>query len=191
MSNIVVALVCAAVLVCVLNLVFTVGMARRLRALGALLSQPGPASDGHSSPGGFGPVMRESGERLGAFSTTTVDGRPVGEDFFAGGPALVAAFSVGCGACEERLPEFVRFAETFPGGRERVLALVVGTDGVAEKLARLEPVATVVVEGLHGGPLCASLGVKGYPAVGIVEPGGVVRASGTLMHNVTAALEKV
>ncbi|MGW5265023.1 hypothetical protein ACWEQG_28960 [Microbispora sp. NPDC004025] len=80
MSNIVVALVCAIGPVCVLNLVFTVGTARRLRA---------------------------------------------------------SAFSVGCGACEERLPEFVRFAETFPGGRERVPALVVGTDGVAEKLARL------------------------------------------------------
>ncbi|MEV4455031.1 hypothetical protein [Microbispora sp. NPDC049633] len=51
--------------------------------------------------------------------------------------------------------------------------------------------ATVVVEGLHGGPLCASLEVKGYPAIGIVEPGGVVRASDTMMHNVAAALEKV
>ncbi|WP_449063211.1 TlpA family protein disulfide reductase [Planomonospora algeriensis] len=192
MSNTVVALIGVICVLCAVNLVFTVGMARRLRAHGESLSRrPGPGPDGYPPPGGFPPVMRGAGERLGSFSSTTVDGVPVDEGFLAGTTTLVAAFSVGCRACEERLPEFVRFAAAFPGGRERVLALVVGTDGVAEKLALLEPVATVVVEGAHGGPVCSSLGVTAYPALGLVEPGGVVRASGTLIQDVAVALEKV
>jgi hypothetical protein len=191
-SNTVVALIGAVGVLCAVNLVFTVGMARRLRAHGESLSRrPGPVPDGYPPPGGFPPVMHGAGERLGAFSATTMDGVPIDEEFLTETMTLVAAFSVGCKACEERLPEFVRFAAAFPGGRERVLALVVGTDGVAEKLALLEPVATVVVEGTHGGPVCASMGVTAYPALAVVEPGGVVRASGTLLQDVAVALEQV
>jgi hypothetical protein len=134
--------------------------------------------------------MREAGERLGAFRAAATDGTPLDEGFFADAPTLVAAFSVGCPACEERLPEFIRFAPAF-AGRERVLALVVGTDGAAEKAELLEPVATVVMEKTHGGPVCGSLGVKAYPALAIVDPGGVVRASGTLIQDAMAALETV
>ncbi|GII04329.1 hypothetical protein [Planobispora takensis] len=192
MSNIVVALIGVLGVLGALNLLFTVAVARRLRAQGELLARlPAAAPDGHPPPGGFPPVMRRAGERLGAFSSTTVDGAPIDEGFLAGTATLVAAFSIGCRACEERLPEFVRFAGDFPGGRQRVLALVVGTDGVADKLALLDPVATTVVEGAHGGPVCASLGVTAYPALGIIEPGGVVRASGSLLQDVAVALEKV
>ena len=191
MSNIVVVLVGAAVVLCVLNLVLTVGVARLLRAQGELLSRrAAPPPAGHPLPGGSFVVMREAGERLGAFRTAATDGTPLDEGFFADASTLVAAFSVGCPACDERLPEFIRFAPAF-AGRERVLALVVGTDGAAEKAALLEPVATVVVEKMHGGPVCGSLGVKAYPALAIVDPGGVVRASGTLIQDAAAALETV
>jgi hypothetical protein len=191
MSNIVVVLVGAVMVLCALDLVLTVGVARRLRAQGELLSrQVASLQAGHPLPHGLPPVMREAGERLGAFRTAATDGTPLDEGFFADAPTLVAAFSVGCPACEERLPEFIRFAPAF-AARGRVLALVVGTDGVAEKVALLEPVATVVVEKTHGGPVCGSLGVKAYPALAIVDPGGVVRASGTLIQDAMAALETV
>ncbi|GAA2999992.1 hypothetical protein [Streptosporangium longisporum] len=194
MLNVVVVLVGAVMVLCAFDIVLTVGVARRLRAQGELLArQAALLPAGHPPPGDLPPVMREAGERLGAFRTAATDGTPLDEGFFADAPALVAAFSVGCPACEERLPEFIRFAPSF-AGRERVLALVVGTDGTdgaAEKAALLEPVATVVVEKIHGGPVCGSLGVRAYPALAIVDPGGVVRASGTLLQDAAAALETV
>ncbi|MEU8380808.1 hypothetical protein [Streptosporangium sp. NPDC048865] len=191
MSNVVVVLVGAVMVLCALDIVLTVGVARRLRAQSELLArQAASLPAGYPLPGGLPPVMREAGERLGAFRTAAVDGTPLDEGFFADAPALVAAFSIGCPACEERLPEFIRFAPAF-AGRERVLALVVGTDGTAEKAALLEPVATVVVEKTHGGPVCGALGVRAYPALAIVDPGGVVRASGTLVQDAAAALETV
>ncbi|WP_440066663.1 hypothetical protein [Streptosporangium sp. OZ121] len=189
MLNVVVVLVGAVMVLCALDIVLTVGVARRLRAQGELLArQVASLSAGYPLPGALSPVMREAGERLGVFRAVAGDGTPVDEGFFADASTLVAAFSVGCPACEERLPEFVRFAPAF-AGRERVLALVVGADGAAEKAALLEAVATVVVEKTHGGPVCGSLGVRAYPALAIVDPGGVVRASGTLLQDVAAVLE--
>ncbi|MFF5111353.1 hypothetical protein [Streptosporangium sp. NPDC000509] len=191
MLNVVVVLVGAVMVLCAFDIVLTVGVARRLRAQGELLArQTASLPAGYPLPGGLPPVMREAGERLGAFRTTAADGTPLDEGFFSDAPTLVAAFSTGCPACEERLPEFIRFAPAF-ADRERVLALVVGTDGTAEKTALLEPVATVVVEKTHGGPVCGALGVRAYPALAIVDPGGVVRASGTLIQDAAAALETV
>ncbi|MGS2644339.1 hypothetical protein [Streptosporangium sp. G12] len=191
MLNVVVVLVGAVMVLCALDIVLTVGVARRLRAQGELLArQAASLPAGYPPPGALPPVMREAGDRLGAFRTAAADGTPLDEGFFANAPTLVAAFSVGCPACEERLPEFIRFAPAF-AGRERVLALVVGADGTAEKATLLEPVATVVVEKTHGGPVCGSLGVRAYPALAIVDPGGVVRASGTLIQDAAAALETV
>jgi hypothetical protein len=185
--NIVAVLVVVIGVLCVLNTVLTLGMARRLRTQNELLANPSGFMPGNHFP----PVMRVAGEQTSAFSTTTVDGAPVDETFFDETSTLVAAFSIGCPACEERFPEFLQFAAAFPGGRERVLALVIGAEGTEEKAELLKPVATVVVEDTHGGPLCTSLGTKAYPALGIIEPGGGVRASGTLIQDVAIALEKV
>lgn len=177
MSTFAVVLAGLAVALCVSNLLLTLGVIRRLRRYGGPLPPPsGP-------PRGPRP-MRPAGERIAAFHARTVRGEPISEEFFAGGTTLVGAFTEGCSACAERLPQFLRFAEVFPGGRERVLALLVGAaEDVAEERRLLEPVATVVVEESHGGPAGQALGVHGYPALAIVDPGGVVRASGTLLQD--------
>ncbi|MEU8171884.1 hypothetical protein AB0C14_03320 [Microbispora hainanensis] len=170
-------------LVGVLNLLLTAGVIRRMRAYDG---QP----SGRSDPGRWRVVykpprvMRAAGECLGAFHGRTVRGEPIGEEFFARSTTLVGAFTSGCTACEERLPEFAEFAAAFPGGGANVLALLVGDAGdLAGKVRLLEPVATVVVEPDRGGPVGEALGVRAYPALALVEPGGVVGASGAEMEH--------
>ncbi|GLX06962.1 redoxin domain-containing protein [Microbispora sp. NBRC 16548] len=170
-------------LVGVLNLLLTAGVIRRLRAYDIL-----PAA--RSDPGRWRVVhkpsrtMRAAGERVGAFHGHTVRGEPIGEEFFARSTTLVGAFTAGCQACEERLPEFAEFAAAFPGGGTQVLALLVGdARDLADKVRQLEPVATVVVEPDRGGPVGEALGVRAYPALALVDPGGVVSASGAGMEH--------
>jgi hypothetical protein len=170
-------------LVGVLNLLLTAGVIRRLRAYDSLpagRSDPGRWRVVHTPPR----MMRAAGERVGAFHGHTVRGEPIGEEFFARSTTLVGAFTAGCRACEERLPEFAEFAAAFPGGDTQVLALLVGDAGdLADKVRLLEPVATVVVEPDRGGPVGEALGVRAYPALALVDPGGVVRASGAGMEH--------
>jgi hypothetical protein len=160
---------------CVFNLVLTVGLVRRVRR------------DAEPSPGGQGGpvVMRGPGERIGAFRATTLDNEEVSDGMLAGGSTLVGTFGQGCPECHERLPLFVDYARSFPGGRERVLAVVVGNrDEVADELARLRPVARVVLEG-RSGVVASALGVRGYPAFAIVDATSTVRASGIRLEHVT------
>lgn len=168
-------------LVGVLNLLLTAAVIRRLRAYdgpSAGRSDPGPWRAVQKPPR----VMRAAGERVGAFRGHTVRGEPVGEEFFARSTTLVGAFTVGCQACEERLPEFAELAAAFPGDGTQVLALLVGDAGdLADKIRLLEPVATVVVEQDRGGPVGEALGVRAYPALALIDPGGVVSASGAEM----------
>ncbi|WP_182904706.1 redoxin domain-containing protein [Microbispora sp. H13382] len=166
-------------LVGVLNLLLTAGVIRRLRAYDGLRA-------GGSGPGPWQTVykpsraMRAAGERVGTFRGHTVRGEPVGDEFFAGGTTLVGAFTAGCQACEERLPEFAELAAAFPGDGARVLALLVGDAGdLADKIRLLEKIATVVVEPDRSGPVGEALGVRAYPALALVDPGGVVNASGS------------
>ncbi|KAB8185502.1 TlpA family protein disulfide reductase [Microbispora catharanthi] len=170
-------------LVGVLNLLLTAGVIRRLRAydiLPAARSDPGRWRVVHKPPR----AMRAAGERVGAFHGHTVRGEPIGEEFFARSTTLVGAFTAGCQACEERLPEFAEFAAAFPGGGTQVLALLVGdARDLADKVRQLEPVATVVVEPDRGGPVGEALGVRAYPALALVDPGGVVSASGAGMEH--------
>ncbi|GCD96040.1 TlpA family protein disulfide reductase [Embleya hyalina] len=163
----------------VFNLVITAGLVRRLRengSAGSARSQTGPI------------VMRAPGERVAPFRAVTLDGAAISEAVLNEGPTLVATFGQGCPECAERLPGFVAYAETFPGGRDRVLAVMVGNrDDVAEELARLEPVARVVLEGREG-TVATALGVTGYPAFAILDEHATVRASGLRLESVTRAL---
>jgi AhpC/TSA family len=156
--------------VVVLNLLLTVGIIFRLRQhtekLANLSAVGGPASS----------IMIGVGERAGEFATTTTDGEPVSRDLLSG-LTLVGVLTPDCGACKERLPEFIARAETFPGGRGQVLAVLAGEPAQVEPYReQLAPVARVVIERPMEGPVAAALKVQGWPAFGVLDAEGTVVA---------------
>lgn len=150
-------LVTAVVLVgalCAVDLLLTFAVIRRLREHTRLLST---ASGG--PPAGIG-----VGEEVGGFTVSTVDGEQLSDVSVSDG-TVVAFLSVSCQPCREKLPALVRYAGAVPGGRDRVLAVVVGDAGEAEAfVAELRPVSRVVVEG-YGGPVGAAFKTRAYPSI--------------------------
>jgi hypothetical protein len=155
----------------VLNLLLTFGVIRRLREHTELIGTGGAGANTVST-------MRRVGESIAPFDATTVAGDAISRDGLSG-VTLIGVFGVGCEACEEKLPKFVDFAGSFPGGRQQVLAVVAarGDDAAAARYVdELAPVANVVSESDRG-PVLTALGVDGYPAFGIVDADGVVRST--------------
>ncbi len=157
----------------VVNLIFSLGVIRRLREHTEILDRlaAGGGAQGES-------VMLRPGETVGDFVATTMDGERVSRGALVGS-TLVGFFSPDCAPCEERLPEFVDHAEHHPGGRRQVLAVIVAQDEdtAGPVVAELASVARVVRD-VGAGPVPRAFGVHGFPAFALVEPGGMVRASG-------------
>jgi thiol-disulfide isomerase/thioredoxin len=144
---------------CVLDLILTYGVIRRLREHTKLLSE-------QRSPGA--PALPE-GSVVGEFTTSSVDGELVRAGALSG-ETLVGFFSPGCGPCTTMLPRFVEYARAVPGGRDRVLGVVVGESGEDDEFVRdLREVARVVVE-THEGPASTAFQVRAYPTVLTVAP---------------------
>lgn len=165
-------------LLCLLDLVLTFGVIRRLREHGELIARLSAAGP---------PVapVRPPGGTAGPFDTRTVDGDPVS---LAALPerTLLGFFSPGCAACSELLPGFRRYARDFPGGRDAVLAVVVGTAEETEPQRReLADVARVVVEAPDGA-IGAALAVQAFPAFAVLDGSGGVVASGLRLDDVAA-----
>ncbi|MFG1886195.1 TlpA family protein disulfide reductase [Micromonospora sp. NPDC049102] len=146
-------------LVCVLDLVLTLGVIRRLREHTELLKAvENPSHD------------LTVGDAIDAFSIEDVEGRRLSADRLPAG-TVVGFFSVGCQPCRAALPKFVDHAATMPGGRDQVVAVVAGADAAdAESLvSALRPVARVVF-GDYEGVLPTAFKIKGYPSVLMVDP---------------------
>ncbi|MER7274079.1 hypothetical protein ABT369_06475 [Dactylosporangium sp. NPDC000244] len=146
---------------CLLDLLFTVGVIRRLREHTELLAQLKAAL----------PAMPP----LAAPGTRVADvGVPA---------AIVGFFSPGCGPCAKLLPEFVSHV-----AGESVLAVVVGDGPEAEGMvAALEPVARVIRED-HGGTVAAAFGVSSFPSLFALDGERTITASG---HDLLALREPV
>ncbi|MFI7424878.1 TlpA disulfide reductase family protein [Nonomuraea sp. NPDC049684] len=170
-------LVAFATLLGLTNLVFTLGVVRRLRqhteTLNTLLA------------GGGRRDLVPAGSVVGDFTARALDGTQVNRDSLAG-PALVGFFSPGCHSCAELLPHFLERARDLPV--ERVLAVLDGMApfGVEEYGSRLSPVARVVVDEPDG-PVQRAFGVEGFPAVFLVGPGSEVLFSGADLAAMPAA----
>jgi hypothetical protein len=174
----VVVAVVALSLICLLDLVLTVGVVRRLREHAAALDE---------LTGAPAEVMKPAGTSIADYAATTVDGEPIARELLAG-PTLVGFFSPRCGPCRERLPEFVARAAGTPAGR--VLAVVVGNDrdGAAggdgqAMVAALAGAAPVVLE-RPGGAVGTAFGVRGFPAFGLVDASGRLVASGAELSSI-------
>jgi hypothetical protein len=148
---------------CILNLVLSLGIIKRLRDQAEILNR-----DGSSNP----PVSVGMGDEIGEFTTLTLDAEPVDDASLRHGDTLVAFFSPSCRPCQEKLPKFVDFAPSFPGGRDKVLGVVVGEpEEAADMLERLRPVARVVRESTtEKGEMSKAFDLQGFPAVLVVSP---------------------
>lgn len=171
----IVAALVAAVLagaLCLLDLVLTVGVIRRLKEHTELI--------GNLSGSGIPDrTVLPPGERAAPFTATTEDGAAVDAGSLSD-PTLVAVFSPGCSACAEQLPRFIDRAAAFPGGRDGVLAVLAGSPAeVEEEARRLAPVARVVIEG-PGGAVAEALEVRAFPAFLRLDATGRVLSSGYL-----------
>ncbi|GAA2431226.1 hypothetical protein GCM10010191_51190 [Actinomadura vinacea] len=149
---------------CLANIVLTLAVIRRLNEQGRLLAERGRAP----APGFPPPLEVEPGERVGDFTVTAMDGEPVSRADLRGS-TLMAFMAPGCQSCEHSLPEFVARAGSAPGGRDRVLAVVLGNGpGREEMCAELAPVARVLTEEEEGGPLIRAFGVGALPAFAVL-----------------------
>lgn len=147
-------------LLCTLDLVLTLGVIKRLRDHTAMLTKV--AADG-GAPGR--PPVIKVGEQVGEFSTVSADGEVLTRASLSG-DTLVAFFSPNCGPCHEMLPKFVEYARNVPGGREQVLAVVVGTpDRAKGQVAELGPVARVVVQEGSDTGVTDAFQVFGFPTL--------------------------
>jgi thiol-disulfide isomerase/thioredoxin len=161
-------LVAAVVLVGALgavNLLFCLGVVRRLREHTEILNEMSAAPA----------LILPAGKTVADFAAVTVAGTPVSRGSLAG-PTLVAFFSPGCGPCAEQLPRFADLVRGRPPGR--VLAVVCGGDEVAAApmVEPLREVAEVVRED-GTGPMQEAFAVRGFPTFAVVEPGGLVRTA--------------
>lgn len=180
MMPFVAALAFLALAVCLLDLLLTLGVVRRLRQHTELIS--------NLSSGGRRPyAILEEGKTAGPFEAVATTGEPVSRDRLSG-LTLVGALAPGCSACEEKLPAFVDFARTFSGGRDQVIAVVVGSEDEAETYReQLEPVARVVIEPPMTGEIGTALALGSFPAFGILDQSATVVTSGMELNRSATA----
>ncbi|MET7469820.1 hypothetical protein ACFYON_19825 [Micromonospora sp. NPDC005686] len=159
-----------------LNLIFTLGVVRRLREHSQLLAQP---HGGTGSNEGLFPA----GERIDDFTAHTVQGAVVNRAMLPRG-AVVAFFSPNCQPCIEKVPDFIEYASAQPDGPSRVFAVVAAADDFETKdmVRQLSPVATVLAA-KGGQPMLDVFKGSGFPAIYVMGDAGVVESGGhTLSH---------
>ncbi|MEV0615383.1 hypothetical protein AB0I81_18845 [Nonomuraea sp. NPDC050404] len=156
-------------LLCVLNLVFTYGVVRRLREHGDVLAA------GVNRGAGPGPLLAV-GEFVGEFSAFTTEGEPIDRDSLVG-RTTIAFFSTDCDSCHEQLPVFVDWAAGRSDGSTGLLAVVEGARAnAADMVAALRPVARVVTVTDPAAGITTAFRVRAFPSFFHVED-GVVRGS--------------
>ncbi|MEV1243621.1 TlpA family protein disulfide reductase [Nonomuraea sp. NPDC050022] len=156
---------------CLLDLLLTLGVIRRLREqtklIDALYEAVGTGVLAGADNGL--PV----GEVVGDFDATTVDGTRVARDLLPEG-TVVAFMSPDCQGCHEQLPEVVSWAAG--QDRSRVLAVVDGRSGdPASLVTKLSPVAQVIVEEAPSG-VANAFRVQSFPTFFQVAEGGKLLA---------------
>lgn len=162
---------------CVLDLLLTIGVLRRLREHGERLEGL-PAENTESSL--MAQALRAVGDRIDDFTTTTFDGREVSRARLTG-LTLVGFFSTYCEPCRTSVEPFAELVAGRPGGWDEALAVVVGDDADAiDFVTGFGEGARVVVEqeGPEPGPVVSAFSVMGYPVYCVLDEQGVVLATG-------------
>jgi hypothetical protein len=150
---------------CMLDLLLTFGVIRRLREHAEMLTarmSPSPA------------MGLSTGKAPGPFSTVTTAGELVSG---AVGLRLIAFFST-CPVCPERVAPFAEYLRNHRVSRDSVLAVSVGSGSSPHPyLVELAPLAQICVEP-GDGAIARAFQVTGFPWFFLLDPDGVVIASG-------------
>ncbi|MFF8913268.1 hypothetical protein ACF08M_08055 [Streptomyces sp. NPDC015032] len=155
MSYLIAAVVLVGVL-CLLDLLLTAVLIRRLRAQQA----PRAFADGFTDDGILPP-----GSIVGPFETRTVDGRPLRNRDLGTG-TIVVFLSPGCPPCHAQLPRVVSALGAAPANAA-VAVVAGGTDGDADTeqmLKELGPVTRVVHESIAG-PVTEAFAARAFPVM--------------------------
>ncbi|KZB86107.1 TlpA family protein disulfide reductase [Amycolatopsis regifaucium] len=156
-------------LLCVLDLLLSFGIIRRLREQNETLKTVRQQAAAEPD------IALPAGATIGAFSATTVGGTELSVADIDGSRALVGFFSPGCEPCKERMPQFIEYATRFEG---KVVAIAAGSEEeTADMVVRLGEVAEVVIEA-EGGDVHRAFGAGGYPALCLIDRDRTVLASG-------------
>jgi hypothetical protein len=150
---------------CLLDLLLTLGVIRRLREQSELLSTR--VSAGRA-------MGLSAGKAPGPFSAVTTAGELV-----SGAPGLrLVAFFATCPICPERVPPFAEYLRVHRVSRESVLAVSVGSGSDPQPyLAELAPLAQICVEP-EDGAIRRAFEVTGFPWFFLLDADGVVTANG-------------
>jgi hypothetical protein len=151
--------------ICLLDLLLTFGVIRRLREHTAVLGSP---------PDPRAPAIGlAEGEAPGAFSAITTDGSIVDK---GASLRVVAFFTTSCKICAKRVTPFADYLREHRIGRDSVLAIVgAGADG-SPYLDQLTQVARVCLE-QEDGAMAKAFKVHGFPAFCLLDGNGAVIAS--------------
>jgi thiol-disulfide isomerase/thioredoxin len=154
-------------LLCLLNLLLTFGVVRRLREHTAILT-------GTSTKAGQ-ELGLSRGELPGTFSAFTIDGEPVNG---SSGLRMVAFFASWCSVCPERVPVFISYLDEHHIGRDNVLAVSVGPESsLPPYLPEIASMARVCVEH-ENGEIATAFKLTGFPAFFLLDADGAVAMSG-------------
>lgn len=160
-------------MLCLVDLVLSLGVVRRLREhterLNHLLADAGQR-----------PSLTVGGV-VADFSTTTVDGAGLCRDDLTG-RSIIGFFSPGCQPCADQLPAFERRGGE--PGWDRVIAVVVGETDEGEEVVRLRRLAEVVVEP-HGGLVAGAFAVAGFPTIVELDDATVIASGHTVASTPT------
>ncbi|NEA31266.1 hypothetical protein [Streptomyces sp. SID13031] len=143
---------------CGVDLLLTVALIRRLRQH---LEQESETS------GPIGGLVAE-GTHVAQFTAVTADGEAIGADMFRSG--VIAFMSTTCKACTDQLPAFIGYLSDSGPGRDRTLAVVVGSDTPDgdHLVAELAQHAHVVREELDG-PIGIGFNARVFPAFYLLD----------------------
>lgn len=161
-----VAAVSALGILCLLDLVLTLGVIRRLREHSDLLS--GKSQD----PTDPGDAMLQAGKTPSEFETTTVTGRTVSRNGISG-RTLLGFFSPECSLCRKWAPAFAEHVAGLPEDERQALAVVVGREAECGELVASLGDVPVVLEPT-GGAMSSAYDVRGFPSLAVVTDGGTV-----------------
>jgi hypothetical protein len=163
---ILIAAVALAGALCLLDLLLTFGVIRRLREHTDLLS----------ALGGKMPVLGlEAGKSPGRFSAVTTSGELMTD---AARLRMVAFLSSSCSVCPERVPPFVEYLTNYRLERDSVLAVVETEKG--EPVPYLDQLAEVALVCLEpsGGKVSKAFEVDAYPLFFLMDADGAVITNG-------------
>jgi hypothetical protein len=152
---------------CLLNLLLMLGVIRRLREHGEMISRVGMTEM---------PVIGLTpGERVAAFSAVTTGGQSLTSE---SGLRVAAFFSSSCSICPERAAPFADYLSGHRVLRDSVLTVVVGSASEPPPyLDRLADSTQICVVPDDAGVIKA-FKVKGFPAFFLLDAAGTVLATG-------------